>query len=141
MKGNDDFWAGCYVLDEQGNPRPERDLLAWAQWFETAERHVALTRFAWGEVSTVFLGLDHSFALDSMADPLGYRPVLWETMVFGGKLDGEMNHYRSREAALKGHVEMVEQCKAAAADAGDRIAMEAVNGRGKAERRTEDNSI
>ena len=56
VKGNDDFWAGCYVLDEQGNPRPERDLLAWAQWFETAERHVALTRFAWGEVSTVFLG-------------------------------------------------------------------------------------
>lgn len=50
-------------------------------------------------VSTVFLGLDHNFRA---AGP----PILWETLVFGGVLDGEMRRYASREAALLGHQEM-----------------------------------
>ncbi len=114
-KEEEDFprWLGRYVLDAAGNPAPEPDLLTWGRWLETADRRVALTEFAWGTVSTVFLGLDHSFSPDPMADPLHYEPVLWETMVFGGKLEGEMDRYRSREAAVEGHREMVERCRAA----------------------------
>jgi hypothetical protein len=49
-------------------------------------------------VSTVFLGLDHAFR--------GGPPVLWETMVFGGVLDGEMDRYTSKAAAFAGHQAM-----------------------------------
>ena len=53
-------------------------LLEWAPWFETAERHVAITIHPAGVlVSTVFLGIDHSmFRLRDMP------PVLFETMMF-----------------------------------------------------------
>lgn len=54
-------------------------------------------------VSTVFLGLDHSFGL--AGDRL---PLLWETMIFGGKHDGYVDRYSSRGAALKGHAKALE---------------------------------
>lgn len=58
-------------------------------------------------VSTVFLGLDHSFNfMDS-----GHAPVLWETMVFGGPVDQEMDRYTSLEAAKAGHEVMVGRVK------------------------------
>ena len=48
-------------------------------------------------VSTVFLGLDHSW--------LGYgKPILWETMIFGGQNDqAYQERYASYEQALEGH--------------------------------------
>ena len=51
-------WIGSYVLDEQGDPQPEQDILVWAYWYASAEHQVALSEFAWGRVLTVFLGLD-----------------------------------------------------------------------------------
>lgn len=36
------FDNGRYVLDADGNPVPEPDLMKWAEWMEKAERHVAL---------------------------------------------------------------------------------------------------
>ena len=51
-------------------------------------------------VSTVFLGLDHSHSFDG-------PPVLWETMVFGGKYDGEQKRYSSFDVAQRGHQRMV----------------------------------
>lgn len=50
------------------------DLLAWAVWFETADRRVALTEHELFRVSTVFLGLDHQFGRGP--------PLLFETMAF-----------------------------------------------------------
>jgi len=47
-------------------------------------------------VSTVFLGLDHSWN--------GGKPILWETMIFGGKNDqAYQERYSSYEDALEGH--------------------------------------
>ena len=47
-------------------------------------------------VSTVFLGLDHSWRSD--------KPVLWETMIFGGKHDqAYQERYSSYEDAIAGH--------------------------------------
>ena len=93
---------GHWILDADGEPREERDLLTWARWFEESReaRTVARDELP-GDVtvSTVFLGLDHSFAL-------GGQPVLFETMVFGGPLDLEMERYHTREAALHGHAAM-----------------------------------
>lgn len=57
-------------------------------------------------MSTVFLGLDHSHTSKGL-------PVLWETMVFGGPLDQEMDRYTSREDAVEGHEAMVKRVRAA----------------------------
>ena len=79
----------------------------WGAWFEKADRTVAKTGVGEAQVSTVFLGLNHSFGEGP--------PVLWETLVFGGPLDGEMDRYTSREDAEAGHAAMVERVKKEAA--------------------------
>ncbi len=75
----------CYIL--AGRQVVEASLLEWARWLEAAgeARIVGRTTVGPYEVSTVFLGLDHSFG----SGP----PVLWETMVFdadGGRSDHDM---------------------------------------------------
>lgn len=93
-----------YILDEKGNPIPEPSLMKWAQWFETANRQVDYEVIGDSRISTVFLGIDYS--LD------GGAPVLWETMVFGGKLDQEQDRCSgSREQAEAMHRRMVERVK------------------------------
>jgi len=78
---------------------PVEDLMEWARWFETADRRVAHDKLNDCKVSTVFLGLDHNM--------LGERKDLFETMVFGGKLNGEQNRYSTWEEAECGHRKMV----------------------------------
>jgi hypothetical protein len=67
-----------YILDDEHNAIPEPDLLKWAEWFETFDRRVRSDVIGPYHVSTVFLGLDHSF---SRGNPRA-RPLLFETMVF-----------------------------------------------------------
>lgn len=50
-------------------------------------------------VSTVFLVIDHNW--------MGSPPVLFETMVFGGRLDGEQERYCTVDEAEAGHKEVV----------------------------------
>lgn len=95
---------GRYVLDSQGNPVPEPDLLKWGLWMERAIKHriVSQVQLENGvKVSTVFLGLDHNFC---MIGP----PLLWETMIFGGPHDQWQQRYSTREDALLGHLQAVE---------------------------------
>ena len=68
----------------------------WSAMFESSDRIVAKTK-AWFdvEVSTVFLGLDHAFG----SGP----PMLFETMVFGGKYSDEQWRYSTWDEALEGH--------------------------------------
>lgn len=51
-------------------------------------------------VSTVFLGIDHGFGR-------GDEPILFETMVFGGKLDGDQARVATWDEAEKKHAEML----------------------------------
>lgn len=89
-----------YILDENKEPIPV-DALEWATWYETAERHVGDTTIGDARISTVFLGLDHSFGHG--------KPLIYETMVFGGALDQECRRYSTRQEALDGHAEMVKR--------------------------------
>lgn len=93
-----------YILDANGNAVREPDLITWARWYEAADRRVALDRIGDTKVSTVFLSMDHNFGLDG-------PPVLWETMIFGGKHDQYQERYTSREDALRGHAAAVEMAK------------------------------
>ena len=100
-----------YILDKRSRPRLEPDLIKWAKWFETNDRHMALDIFRHGQaeetrVSTVFLGIDHNLAP-------GGRPVLWQTMIFGGddKLDQYQHCYHTSSRARAGHQKAVEAVK------------------------------
>jgi|WetSurMetagenome_2_1015567.scaffolds.fasta_scaffold537122_1 hypothetical protein len=104
---NNPLWIGQYILNEQDEPVPEKDTLKWAAWLESHERHVAFTNLGFrGIVSTVFLGLDHNFIFES-----DFKPVLWETMVFGGPFDQKQRRYNLRQEALAGHAEIVRECR------------------------------
>lgn len=97
-----------YVLDTKGRPVLEDDVLKWAAWFETANtsRFVGETHIKNSRVSTVFLGIDNNFFSHG-------PPILWETMVFGGKLDQEQTRCSgSREQAEAMHAQMVKKVQA-----------------------------
>lgn len=96
---------GKYILDAEGNPVPCEDLMTWAKWFQEAgdSVRVALDQTKEGTVSTIFLGLDHSFGV-------GNVPLLYETMVFTKDSDDqEQIRYPNKEEALRGHKQMVEK--------------------------------
>lgn len=93
-----------YILDEQGNPKEVDNILEWARWFETADRIVAKTKVGKFDVSTVFLGIDHSFGQGP--------PLLYETMIFGSGMDGEyQERYPTKMKALSGHERAVRHAK------------------------------
>lgn len=59
-------------------------------------------------VSTVWLGLDHRHLITE-----GSRPLVFETMIFGGPLGGEMWRYSTEEEALAGHAAALELVRGA----------------------------
>lgn len=81
------------------------ELVEWAEWFERSGdllfvnggRLVAQDRPGPGVlVSTVFLGLDHRHGGHG-------RPILFETMIFGGPHDQAQWRYTTAEEARAGH--------------------------------------
>ena len=91
-----------YILDGH-NPVVCPDLMKWAKWFESADRSVKETEIGDVDVSTVFMGLDHN----SNSSP----PMLFQTMVFGGVLEGQTQQYSTWDEAEKGHEQFVEKVK------------------------------
>lgn len=90
-----------YILDENGNPVPCKNIVEWGKWFSRANRIVQQVRLPSGIfVSTVFLGLDHNYGEG--------KPLLWETMIFGGRRDQYQERYSSKKEALDGHKRALE---------------------------------
>ncbi len=85
-----------YILDGR-TPVECNSILEWGKWFEEADRHVAKTVKNDIQISTVFLGIDHSFG--------GGLPLLFETMIFGGEHDEYQQRYSTWEDAENGHAE------------------------------------
>ena len=78
------------------------DLHTWGRMMaDIGSRRVAETTIGETRISTVFLGLDHSFGHG--------RPLLFETMVFGGPHDGRQERYATRADAAVGHGQMIEK--------------------------------
>lgn len=89
-----------YVLEADHSVRPA-GLMEWAVFFEDmANRRVALDRIGDASVSTVFLGLDHSFG--------GGPPLIFETLISGGEHDQDMWRYSTWDEAIAGHQAAVE---------------------------------
>ena len=97
-----------YLLDEDHEPYPVEDVLAWARGMESCRR-VELTELPNGYmVSTVFLGIDHNFGFGQ-----GDAPLLFETMAFEGsdssKEVGIQERYCTWAEAVAGHEVIVAQ--------------------------------
>jgi hypothetical protein len=76
----------------------------WMELF-TQPRRVAYTDLGQqGRVSTVWLGLNHGYPPPWGDDT---RPLIYETMVFGGPLADEMLRYTTLGQARTGHQFMV----------------------------------
>lgn len=101
--------ATHWVLDGR-TARPARSLdEIHRMWMEPA-RHLAEDFLTLADdtvvyVSTVFLVIDHRWGAGD--------PLLFETLVFNGPLDGEMARYSTYAAAEAGHAAMVARCRAA----------------------------
>lgn len=93
-----------YILDEQNNVVPAQDVMQWTK-SPRSHFHVGLDHVGNVKISTVFLGLDHRFG------DLSGPPIVFETMVFGGKYDEEMERYCTYDEAVKGHAWWVRQVK------------------------------
>lgn len=100
-----------YILDENHNVKQVRNVLEWGKWLEKNRgdgrrvKQQQLKNGAW--ISTVFLGLDHSF---NFSKP----PLLFETMVFPNKRnlsELDMERYSTWDEALAGHKQMVRRWK------------------------------
>ena len=85
-----------YILE--GHEAVKTDLMTWARMFEKADRVVRKTTIGDAEIITVFLGLDHQFG--------DGPPLLFETMVFGGKLDQKQDRCTTWEEAEAMHEAM-----------------------------------
>ena len=104
-----------YILDGH-KAVEEPDIIKWATWHASANRVVAQTtgdvslhgeKVGQVRISTVFLAIDHAFD--------GGEPLLFETMVFGGTLDQEMDRCGTWEAAEKMHELMCERVRTSVA--------------------------
>lgn len=89
-----------YILVDR-IPVPCENLIEFGEWFQDANRHVGDTHVGEAWISTVFLGMDHSFTRSE-------HPILFETMIFGGKYDEFQRRYHTWNEAEKGHWEIYE---------------------------------
>lgn len=99
--------AEYYILD--GHTAVAADMMTWARWLESSidARRVAQDQVGDTRISTVFLGLDHSFGG-------GGPPLLFETMTFGPG-DEECERCTTWEQAEAQHAAMVAKVRAAVA--------------------------
>lgn len=89
-----------YILDGH-RPVLCNDVNTWSKWFSAAKRTVESTMVESDVVvSTVFLGVDHSFGN-------GEPPLLFETMVFGGEENGLCERVDTWDNAVQMHKRIV----------------------------------
>lgn len=89
-----------YILDEFGDPQVT-DLTGMIRW-EMANprgRMIEESKIEGVRISTVFMCMDVGLYTDREWD----APVLFETMIFGGKYDGTCLQARSKTVALANH--------------------------------------
>jgi hypothetical protein len=94
-----------YILDSDGNPQLELDLEAWVAWMQLDERPLAETRVSPEVcVRTRFMGTDPRRTKVGL-------PLLWATVIEGGKHHDFEERYASRDEALEGHEKAVALAK------------------------------
>lgn len=95
-----------YPFYNRGGARIHRN--EFAELYEDAEyRQICLDHHDDVVISTVWLGIDHAFGTSP-------RPIIFETMIFGGDEHGYQRRYATEDAARCGHIEIMETLLAGA---------------------------
>jgi hypothetical protein len=89
MNASKNYW----ILNEKHEAVPA-DAATWG-YFRQKHFRIAKTLILGADVSTVFLGINHRFGPG--------KPLLFETMVFGGPLDELCWRYETWQQAGRGH--------------------------------------
>jgi hypothetical protein len=94
-----------YILGGSDGKTPIMcDLMTWARSLEGRGSRIVAKEYVYGSlISTVFLGLDHNYGEGP--------PLLFETLVFGGPMDGECRRCTTWQEAEEQHEAMVERVK------------------------------
>lgn len=100
-----------YILDENNNPIGTNNVIKWGRLMQLKEKIVKQENVDNYFISTVFLGIDHSYDFGN--------PVLWETMIFRKDKDGSKelgsdifhDRYSTYDEAIQGHKEAVKLVK------------------------------
>ena len=98
---------GRYFILNDGNIIEEPDYETWAQWYESTYdkiSSIAVTETEQGTVETRFIAM--SMSLNRQAPPL-----LFETKVTGGWLDGRVDRYSTLDEARSGHEAWVQKVR------------------------------
>ena len=105
--------SDMYILggEDGRTPIPVDDLMEWANWFKTGNRRVAEDYVGSYRVSTVFLGLDHSF---SRFFGVVAAPLVFETMIFADNANPQhcdMERCSTWDEAVEQHARVVARLK------------------------------
>lgn len=98
-----DSGARSLYYDRSGNPI---SLEGWAFLFESDDRQIRFDRVGDVEISTVWIGIDHSLRFT------GGPVLIFETMIFGGEHDKDMWRYSTEDEAIAGHERITREIKA-----------------------------
>lgn len=91
-----------YILVDR-IPVEEPDPVKWMQWFSTNGRFISKDIIGESTISTVFLGISYELSPDG--------PILFETMMFGGELDGICLRCSTLDQARKQHADTVKKVR------------------------------
>lgn len=94
-----------YYIEKDGRPVRVEDGKEWNEWCKTTNRLIEKTKVGPVKVVTLFLGLDH------LAEGAAGLPLVYETVIDGGVLDGKQWLYATREEAQQGHLIAVRKAK------------------------------
>lgn len=85
----------------EGKPLTFDEFLAYSGQFKDEDKHVAIYETPFMLISTVYLGINHAYSKDS-------PPLIFETMVFCGDMDGQDQwRYSTIAEAKAGHEKAV----------------------------------
>lgn len=73
--------------------------------FKEPIKHIGYTTIEDEKISTVFLHFDHSLDFITPKEPS--KPVLFESMIFGGLYNDYQRRYHTYDEALEGHKNLV----------------------------------
>jgi hypothetical protein len=96
-----------YTLDLAGNPQEAQTIEEWVHWAQnhTHDRVVLKTKCGDTWVVTIFLAIDfgrEAFDVETLVEEPAL-PLLYETMVFGGKRPGFSRKFPTRTQAIDFH--------------------------------------
>lgn len=91
-------------------PKKSSNVTDWGRWFQNNSTNCIVGSDTKNgvRVSTVFLGLDHNFNPRLTGE---VKPILFETMIFGGKYNQYQERYSTWEEAEIGHKKALEMIK------------------------------